>query len=78
MKNTESEYLDGITSESLQHDKEEISPKKYITQKHISSSVIGFYRMGASWEEIWHVTRIDVVTLKLIVAKHLETNVIYL
>lgn len=46
--------------------------------EYVRSAIIGYYRSGAKWEEIAGLTKLDIVTIKITIAKHLGIKAIAL
>lgn len=44
----------------------------------VRAAIIGYYRSGAKWEEITGITKLDIVTIKIMLAKYLKTKAILL
>ncbi len=46
--------------------------------KYEKAAIIGYYRNRATWLEVKLITGFDLLSIKIVVAKHLGTKVIYL
>jgi hypothetical protein len=46
-----------------------------LTNPFIKAAVIGLYRQGNSWERIHLITNLNIIDIKIMIAKYLDKNV---